>query len=99
MKILESSELDRIIYGIDSFNDKLKLHQHELAVRLELERLRKATELPPIVIQQPAEPEAAAIVRWLREEFLVGREGTVRGDFGLKIASLIEDGAFRKKSD
>lgn len=84
-KRLEKAEVEVIIDRIPGFRDRLRMHQHEIATRLELENLRTQGG------------DARQIVDWLRNEFLAGRSGTVRGDFGLRIAEMIESGAYRQE--
>ena len=68
------------------FLSRVRAYQHDSLLRQQAEAATK----------EPAVSDAAEIARWIREEFLAGREGTVRGDFGLKIAAAIESGSFRK---
>jgi len=88
---LQRDELEKIVDRLENFRDRLRMHQHLVACRLEEEERAKR----PQQAAEPSEPEAAQIAAWLRGEFLAGRAGTVRGDFGLKIAQLIEDGAWK----
>lgn len=87
---LGRDELEKIVDRLENFRDRLRMHQHLVALRLEEEERQRAAAQAP----QPSGSEAEQISIWLRE-FLAGREGTVRGDFGLKIAQLIEEGAWK----
>ena len=86
VKRLDPTEVENIIDRIPGFHDRLRMYQHEIATRLELDHVHAGS----------GENEAHKIAVWLRDEFLAGRAGTVRGDFGLKIAELIESGAYRQ---
>lgn len=85
-KRLDRRLVESIIDRIPGFRDRLLLHQHEIATRLELDALREGAHR--------SGEEAHKIAEWLRKEYLAGREGTVRGDFGLRIAEMIESGAY-----
>jgi len=89
---LGQDELEKIVDRLENFRDRLRMHQHLVALRLEEEERQRAAAQAP---QPSSGSEAEQILVWLRGEFLAGRQGTVRGDFGLKIAQLIEQGAWK----
>jgi len=86
-KRLPRRDYEAIIDRLPKFQDRVKMHDHEIATRLTLEKLEGPQE-------GPAVDEAALranIVKWIRTQAL-DREATVRGKQILRIADAIEAG-------
>lgn len=93
-KILDRTETEKMIdTHIPSFRDRLRLHLHDVKIRQELERLQT------LVVEAPVRNDttAADIAKWIRS-LALGREGTVRGQYAVKIAQMIEDGTYKEES-